>query len=285
MLDKSCSRHGIPFGWHLPTQRMVQPDHVVNGRACECVCVACGGRLVARQGAIRVWHFAHGVDADCKHATEAAIHRMAKQLIVERGCLFVPAREMSRSIYGKRRVWEETLTVAVQLAGVQKLHGCELEKTIGTPKTEGEFYRPDVLGVLDGHPLAVEILNTHAVDHGKLQWLEQRQYSVVEIGVSDIAFLPPDQLQTALETRLFENADHSSWLTHAKDSGAQVALDELEPETRRVRFDEERRLLASTTVKQLSVLSIAFPISPERMVRFAEKSRCANVPPPLGKPP
>jgi hypothetical protein len=85
------SKHGIPFGWHAQSQRMVRPDQVARGQACECICIACRTGLIARQGPIRAWHFAHGGDTNCEHAAEAAIHRMAKQLVVDRGEICVPS--------------------------------------------------------------------------------------------------------------------------------------------------------------------------------------------------
>jgi len=237
-------KHGIPFGWHLRSQRMVTATQVANGRACECICVACGVRLQARQGAVRVWHFAHDEETNCQHASEAAIHRMAKQMIAERGCVFVPSRQLSRTIYGKRRVWVETVTVNVQLVGLQTLEDCTQEKMIGDGRSEGGSRRPDVLASLDGRPLAIEIRNTHAVDFDKQEWLEHRGCSVLEIDVADIEQLPPDQIPEALEGRLFRESAHSAWLIHAGDMEGERILDQLEAQVREMRSAEEQALLA-----------------------------------------
>ena len=177
MSDSTNSKHGIPFGWHAPSKRMVRPDQVARGQACECICVACESRLIARQGSIREWHFAHGSDTNCEHAAEAAIHRMAKQLVVDRGEIYVPARQTTRTIYGKKRVWEETLTISLQSSGLHAIAEAVVEKTIGISGIEGEFFRPDVLGNLDGFPIAIEIRNTHAVDDDKLRWLQEHRSS------------------------------------------------------------------------------------------------------------
>ena len=250
MSDSTNSKHGIPFGWHAQSQRMVRPDQVARGQACECTCIACKARLIARQGSIRAWHFAHGSDTNCEHAAEAAIHRMAKQLVVDRGEIFVPAREITRTIYGKKRVWEETLTVSVQSNGVQPVAEPVSEKSVGLPGVEGEFFRPDVLGDLDGHPIAIEIRNTHAVDDEKLAWLKARRYSLLEIDVADIADLPPEELLLALEKRLFENAKHSSWLTHSKDLDSEAILDQMELEVRQAKFIEEQVALAKLEAEE-----------------------------------
>ncbi len=244
MSDSTNLKHGIPFGWHAQSQRMVRPDQVARGQACECTCVTCEALLIARQGAIREWHFAHGSDTNCDHAAEAAIHRMAKQLIVDRGEIFVPAREMTRTIYGKNRVWEESLTVSLQSSGLHPIAEPVSEKSIGLPGVVGESFRPDVIGELDGFPIAIEIRNTHAVDDNKFAWLKKHRYSLLEIDVADIADLPPAELQLALEARLFEDAEHSFWLTHAKDLDSEAILDQMESEVRQAKSIEEQAALA-----------------------------------------
>lgn len=244
MQKDSNQKHGIPFGWHVPSQRMVCATKVANGRACECICAACGVRLQARQGAIRVWHFAHDEETSCQHAAEAAIHRMAKQMIAERGSVFVPHRQLPRTIHGKKRVWTETITVDVQSAGLQMLTDCTQEKTIGDSRSEGDSRRPDVFASLEGRPLAIEIRNTHAVDFDKQEWLERLGYSVLEIDVADIGQLSPDQIPDALEVRLFQASDQSVWLAHAGDLEGKRTLDQLEAQIRAARSEEEQILLA-----------------------------------------
>ena len=243
-------KHGIPFGWHAQSQRMVRPDQVARGQACECTCIACKARLIARQGSIRAWHFAHGSDTNCEHAAEAAIHRMAKQLVVDRGEIYMPAREITRAIYGKKRVWEESLTVSVQSTGLHPIAEPVSERSIGLPGIEGESFRPDVLGELYGHPIAIEIRNTHPVDDDKILWLKAHRYSLLEIDVVDIADLPPEKLLLALEIRLFENAEHSSWLTHAKDLDSEAILDQMELEVRQAKFIEEQVALAKLEAEE-----------------------------------
>ncbi|WP_412481106.1 competence protein CoiA family protein [Azonexus sp. IMCC34839] len=237
-------KHGIPFGWHVPTQRMMTAREVANGRGCECVCISCGARLKSRQGDIRIWHFAHDEETECQHAPEAAIHRMAKQLIVERGGLFVPGLERSREIHGKRRVWSETISVTVQAEGFQNLQDCVEEKSVIGAESNGAYRRPDVLATLDGCSLAIEVRNTHAVDFEKQQWLERIGHSVLEISVADLTLLPPDEIVDALAVRLFESADFSEWLVHAKEKEAQEVLDCLEGQVRAAHKSEEDALIA-----------------------------------------
>jgi hypothetical protein len=244
MTQKKLSEHGIRFALHLPSESMVTPAEVKKGLACDCVCVACRSRLVARKGEIRIAHFAHYQDSDCPYATEAAIHWMAKQLIAARGSIFVPHRFLSKTVIGKRTVWKEEISVDVQAKGLVAIHECQVEKNITGASGDDSYRRPDLIATLDGVPLAIEIRNTHAVDFVKEKWLERRGYSVLEINVSDLTLLPTDEYKKALEERLFSESQHSKWLVHLGDNEAGERLKQLENELRLVYQPEEERLLS-----------------------------------------
>ncbi|RQO65784.1 hypothetical protein DBR44_18980 [Aquitalea sp. FJL05] len=250
--ERQIKQHGIPFGWHVPTQRMVDASSVANGLACECICSACSAPLQAKQGTVRAWHFAHHKDSNCQHAAEAAVHRMAKQLIEERQQVYVPERSFRKMLHGEKQVWSEEIAVTVQGSGVQVLTGCVTEKTIYGNNPQDGIRRPDVLALLDGHPLAIEIRNTHEVDTEKAAWLKQQGYSVLEIDIADIAFVPMESITTLLERRLFANYHLAQWLCHAGDDAAKRQLIELEADTHAKRHEEELFLLAEMEAKALA---------------------------------
>lgn len=244
MSQEKQSEHGIRFALHQPTKRMVSATDVDRGLACDCVCVACHSPLVARKGEIRIAHFAHHRDAGCPSAAEAAIHWMAKQIIAEKGHIFVPNRSLSRKVFGKRRVWEETLSVVIQDEGLIKIENCKVEKTVFGSSDGSSTRRPDLIANMNGEPLAIEICNTHAVDLQKQQWLEHHGYSVLEIDVSDLASIQPDAFKEALERRLFGSSVYSKWLVHLDDRRADEFLKELEHELRLKKQPEEEQLLS-----------------------------------------
>lgn len=250
--ERKIKQHGIPFGWHVPTQRMVDASSVANGLACECICFACSAPLQAKQGKVRAWHFAHHTDSNCQHAAEAAVHRMAKQLIEEHQQIYVPERNFRKMLHGEKQVWSEEIAVTVQRSGLQVLTGCVAEKTIYGNNPQDGIRRPDVLALRDGHPFAIEIRNTHEVDTEKAAWLKQQGYSVLEIDIADIAFEPMESIATLLERRLFANSHLAQWLCHAGDDAATRQLIELEAETRAKRHEEELFLLAEMEAKALA---------------------------------
>lgn len=243
MHQKKRSSHDIPFGWHPATGRMLTAEEVDRGLQCNCICIQCTTRLVARHGEQRPKHFAHYRATNCSNAAEAAIHAMAKQLVFDRQGVQVPGRIMSRVIHGKRGVWSEELITEVQQAGFQNVTECDIEKTIGVRSSKDGYRRPDLVAKLDGRPLAIEIHNTHAVDREKSDWLKKRGFSILEIYVGDLAVMLTGSYKKALEHRLFETDRHAVWLVHSGDDDAQERLDVLETKMRAEKKDEETKLL------------------------------------------
>lgn len=58
---------------------------VARGKACNCFCAECHGQLVARQGEVRVHHFAHADRKECKEALEGSLFGMAIEILREPG--------------------------------------------------------------------------------------------------------------------------------------------------------------------------------------------------------
>ena len=60
--------------------RIVSVDEVERGQACGCTCPCCKRPLIARQGDVRGWHFAHATGADCDGGAESALEPIAKPI-------------------------------------------------------------------------------------------------------------------------------------------------------------------------------------------------------------
>jgi len=138
--------------------RLVSVEDVGRGKTCECCCPECGEVLIARQGDVRAWHFAHASGGDCQGAAEGALHMAAKQLVVQEKHILVPAleaQESHRLVDG--RLGEVSL---VRPAETWELSGIREEVSVGA-------YRIDVAGDYAGHPVFIEIAVTHAVEESK----------------------------------------------------------------------------------------------------------------------
>lgn len=73
---------------------LVSVRDVIRGKACECACPACGEILIARQGEVRAWHFAHESGNECGGGAESALHLAAKQAVATASQLLVPPLEI-----------------------------------------------------------------------------------------------------------------------------------------------------------------------------------------------
>ena len=75
----------LPFGQR--GGRLYSVERVARGINCGCVCPdpQCGLPLVARQGGVNVWHFAHagGEGGVSCSGGESGLHRYAKQVLCE----------------------------------------------------------------------------------------------------------------------------------------------------------------------------------------------------------
>jgi hypothetical protein len=83
---------------------------VPGGSACGCFCSVCGSPLVARQGAINVWHFAHEAQqerVECLVGAMNLLRRVAAEHLRSLPKLVLPTyrREITRAV-GARRVTE-----------------------------------------------------------------------------------------------------------------------------------------------------------------------------------
>ena len=221
----------IPFGFRVSDSRMVAPTEVPNGENCGCVCPSCNVPLVAKQGQIKEWHFAHARGADCVGAVESALHKMAKQLIMERQHLYVPQRTLTREATGlyddvsNTYSWRKTLKASVQAGGLVALSNCVEEQRIDTR-------RPDIFAHLDGKQIAIEVAFTHFCDADKLEWLKKRNLTTLEIDIGLPPELPLAEICGVLEERLFATAAYTVWLHHAGDADALQSLEADEQQLR-----------------------------------------------------
>lgn len=215
----------LAFGELRGSGRMIDIKEAARGLACDCVCPSCGGRLVARKGSLRAWHFAHAPGQSvCADGPETALHRAAKEIVAEWRTLTLHARTISETLedrFGVKRREEERLpaeTFAVRDARIEAaLAGL----------------RPDLLlSGDDDRQLAVEIRVTHRVDEVKQRRLQRKQIQTVEL---DLSALPREALDRAGLARAIAEAQQR-WIYHPGDEQTRRRL------RARLREADERRV-------------------------------------------
>jgi hypothetical protein len=182
---------------------LVSVRQVERGKACNCCCPGCGEVVIARQGEVRTWHFAHESGADCEGGAESALHLAAKQIILREAIVMTPAVEATahRTLPDGRR----GSGAAFLAAAHHNLRGVQLEAPVGV-------IRPDVLAYTDAGSLIVEIAVTHPVDQEKATLLEQTGIAAMEIE------LIPDLFQEwtweSLKEAVINDPLNRHWLYH-----------------------------------------------------------------------
>lgn len=76
-------KENIRYGLHIPTGEEIHITQSRRGMQCDCICQGCGKELEACQGDSVEWYFRHKKKSDCKGGQETAIHKFAKQIILE----------------------------------------------------------------------------------------------------------------------------------------------------------------------------------------------------------
>jgi hypothetical protein len=197
-------------------------DEVTRGLACDCVCSVCGERLIARQGEVREWHFAHASGADCAGSAESALHAAAKQLLIESGGMTVPEVCIRSNVVlpdgrtGTGEVRCQELWLDFESA--------EAEKPIGN-------LRPDVVASVGSYKLCIEVAVTHFVGEEKRREFEALCLPAIEI---NLAGMERERWTWEILTDVvIESAAQKSWLyiedrerlqEEARQAAMQVAL-------------------------------------------------------------
>lgn len=223
----------IPYG--LSGNRMLSTAEVSPGLACGCVCPACHGALVARKGSRRRHHFAHAVgNPNCRYGPETAIHRMAKQCLIEEGRIALPAftwKECARDDLGQEHEEHGLVCAASRITFVSAV--------VEQPWLE---FRPDVLAWCDGDPLLIEIAVRHPVGGAKLERLRKAGLACVEIDLSQDDPLDLDKVR--LSELVVESIGRKRWLSHPKLENVRSDL-KRRATVRAVQADHERSRLRS----------------------------------------
>ena len=168
----------------LQDGKSVHISQVMSGLACNCLCPACGQKMVARKGSINAHHFAHynpgGGDGPCEYGYETSLHLMAKEILQRTKRIVLP--------------WTDPIK-GCETAIIDEV---ELERKLGR-------IIPDIVLTCGKQKLIVEIFVTHKVDGVKKQALRDIKIPAIEIDLSEIEQnLTEDELRDKI-TNHFEN--------------------------------------------------------------------------------
>lgn len=145
-------------------------ENVEKGKACNCICAACGEELIAKKGNKNMHHFAHQAGGNCEYGYESSLHLMAKEVLEKAQKMTLPAVYVNfPQSYKKRELISDVSEICIERV--------ELEKRINT-------IVPDIVVHAGGKHFFVEIFVTHEIDESKLEKIREIGVSTIEIDLS-----------------------------------------------------------------------------------------------------
>lgn len=184
----------IKYALGRTTGESVFIDNASNGISCNCVCANCGKIMIAVQGEQRKreWHFRHHEETNCTGGQETAIHKFAKQIIVENNQIAIPNEVL---IYSQARQEESFLSII-----------------------------PDVVVVSNNCNVFFEVTVTHGIDAFKRGVYLNGQHKSIEIDLREIAYdISPDELKKMVLHQI-NNKRKIYWQSEEKKKEEEIPL-------------------------------------------------------------
>lgn len=163
----------IKYALHQLTDKPVFINDAANGLACNCKCEKCNERLEAIQGKVNEWHFRHHKDTNCFGGQETAIHKLAKQIIVDNLQILIPDEALA---YSQARQEERFGSII-----------------------------PDVTVFANEETVYFEIAVTNPVDTLKENFYTSGQHKSIEI---DLTNIPHDTTPQELKEMVLQQVDN-----------------------------------------------------------------------------
>ncbi|MDI1251274.1 MAG: competence protein CoiA family protein [Lacunisphaera sp.] len=262
----------IPFALD-PQGQWRDVDEVHRGLACGCFCPACEGPVVAKQGEVRIHHFAHHDRRDCRYALEASLFGMAVTLLAETGArislppegdklAWVPVPEAIFTDAQQTRFFAERWVIPAQRLALGKISvtNSSIQKSDATradlilPEQGIEIHflshqknEEKVRAALaDGQDVAVLAIDLRA--YARL-WLETCDAE------KDEHMREAIQAKEVLRRWLADAVTGRSWIYHPELKRKRARLDEWmerKRKARRMREEREQAELREQMAKQLA---------------------------------
>ncbi|OOC50808.1 competence protein CoiA family protein [Thioalkalivibrio versutus] len=185
--------------------QIVSIHDVTKGKACGCSCPECGEVVIARQGQVRQWHFAHSSGADCGGTGESALHQAAKQILLQERWITLPPLERERTSLECEPSDSDGAWMPPE--GVAHLHDPKPEVTLASG-----LIRADVVAEYAGQPILIEVAVSHFADPEKRQLLANLGHPAMEIHLAGDPNL--EWSWELLRKQVLEDPLNRVWLYH-----------------------------------------------------------------------
>lgn len=201
----------VKLGWGKHRNgKLVHINEAERGKQCNCVCPDCETSLIARQGDVTAWHFAHSQPVECYG--ESVLHKVAKQIISEAAGsqkkFLIPGLEkelVAEDVIGKPYVvnWkysQNSLLIAEAKEEIAIGNGLITDILISSNSLDSK--------------LAVEIFVTHKKSEFDIQKFSEIKHDVIEIDLSNV---DPLADRNTIEEQVL-NSPNRYWLFNKEES-------------------------------------------------------------------
>lgn len=204
----------IKIGWGRSEDgKLIHVREARQGKECNCTCPDCGLQLIAKQGQIMAWHFAHSQPTEC--FGESILHKVAKEIIREA----IDTKDFLIPGIKRELISEDLLGNPIKSSWQME------EELISITSAVEEYTLPnnqitDVLLTSNSlkNSLAVEIYVTHKKSDLDISKFSDIQQNGIEIDLSDVdPLLDRDRLEQIV---LLESKRY--WLFNAEEISAKL---------------------------------------------------------------
>lgn len=156
-----------------------------NGKNCQCLCPACKTPLIAKQGEILSWHFAHTNSNNVTSACgESDLHLNAKLEIYKSMQICAPV------------MFEKEICDALFVPGTEGVcftnylkmyYGVDVTKNFllafDSMKIESRIdgFIPDLIGWVGAKQFIIEVVVTHDIDEKKFKWIKENEINCLRL--------------------------------------------------------------------------------------------------------
>lgn len=221
----------IPFAIESCSGELVEVGQVRSGRSCGCLCPSCGQSVIARQGDINQWHFAH----DRKGMTpphslcEISFYACCKRFVIEQ---LVKNETVTLSTPGYTVSEKQVVSSGCQLKSISALSVVTEARTL-TINRFSRGGRFDVAASIGSHIIDIildyperspanNVADTNAVLVVDLKFIADR-YEGVRAA--------PALIQQSVIDLISSDIEHKRWIFHPREISVRARLHEKLSET------------------------------------------------------
>lgn len=228
---------------------LIHIDAAKRGKACNCRCLACDDKLIARHGDIKAHSFAHVSGTECRYAIDAMLNRLAQELIAAHGRFCTPELMITQRHEG-------SIAPIVFSECIPSRH---LRVDAARLDLRTHSQRPSVVLCVHERELILEITYAHRLDQHKRRAIEKLACPAIEMHFDEFKLENVAQF----ERLLLDGTAHKHWIYNPKAQQIQTNFETQIHE----RLREQLQTLENLKAEREQAEKIAFQ---ERMERQAQ---------------